>query len=165
MTDSKLPQSKRGILIGIAGGTGSGKTSVARKILDGIGSESVAIVEQDSYYKDLSHLPPDDLRHHNFDHPDAFDRDLLLEHMQVLLNGATVALPIYDYTRHCRTGQFRTVGPHSIIVLEGILILYDQELRDLMDIKIYVDTAEDVRLMRRLRDVVPEHGAHRRGIC
>jgi len=151
-------ESKRGILIGIAGGTGSGKTSVAQKILEGIGSESVTIVEQDAYYKDLSHIPADLRHNYNFDHPDAFDRELLLEHMRVLLAGGTVQLPIYDYTRHCRTGQFRTVGPHIIIVLEGILILYDPELRELMDIKIYVDTAEDVRLMRRLRRDVRQRG-------
>jgi len=149
---------KRGILIGIAGGTGSGKTSVAQKILEGIGSDRVAIIEQDSYYKDLSNIPEDLRHHHNFDHPESFDRELLIEHMRLLLAGGSVRLPLYDYTRHCRTDVFRTIGPHLIIVLEGILILYDRELRDLMDIKIYVETAEDIRLMRRLRRDVRERG-------
>ncbi len=156
MTLNILP--KRGLLIGIAGGTGSGKTSVAQKILEGIGSEDIAIIEQDSYYHDLSHVPEYALQHHNFDHPEAFDHELLLEHMRILLAGGTVQLPIYDYSRHCRTGKFRPVGPHSIIVLEGILILYDAALRDLMDIKIYVDTADDIRLLRRLRRDVRDRG-------
>lgn len=158
MLEVNSPNSKRGILIGIAGGTGSGKTTAAQNILDGIGSDDVAIVTQDSYYYDLSHIPEDALLHHNFDHPDAIDRELLLEHMKDLLAGGTVEQHIYDYTRHCRTGRFRTVGPHAVIVLEGILILYYPELREMMDIKVYVDTAEDVRLMRRLRRDVRERG-------
>ncbi|RJP81149.1 MAG: uridine kinase [Candidatus Zixiibacteriota bacterium] len=156
MPETKSPL--RGLLIGIAGGTGSGKTSVAQRILEGLGTEHVVIIEQDAYYHDLSGIPADVLHHHNFDHPDAFDMDLLLEHMQTLLAGGAVQLPIYDYTRHCRTGQFRTVGPHRVVVLEGILILFEPRLRDLMDIKIYVDTADDVRLMRRLRRDVRERG-------
>ncbi|MFH1862323.1 MAG: uridine kinase, partial [bacterium] len=103
--DSAL--TKKGILIGIAGGSASGKTTVAKKMLEGIGSESVAIVAQDSYYRDLRDIPEDILHHHNFDHPDAFDRDLLLQHMEILLAGGVVQLPIYDYTRHCRTGEYR----------------------------------------------------------
>lgn len=153
-----MMNSKRGILIGIAGGTGSGKTSVANKILEGIGSSDVAIIEQDAYYKDLSHVPADALAHHNFDHPDAFDRELLLDHLRTLLEGGSVQMPVYDYNRHCRTGQYVVVGPHRIIVLEGILILDDPGLRELMDIKIYVDTDDDIRLMRRLRRDVRERG-------
>jgi uridine kinase len=150
--------SNRGILIGIAGGTGSGKTSVAAKILEGIGSGDVAVIEQDAYYQDLSHLPLETRGLHNFDHPDAFDHNMLLEHLRVLLAGGSVQMPVYDYNRHCRTGQYRLVGPHRIIVLEGILILDDPDLRELMDIKIYVDTDDDVRLMRRLRRDVRERG-------
>ena len=150
--------SNRGLLIGIAGGTGSGKTSVAAKILEGIGSDDVAIIEQDAYYKDLSGIPADARGRHNFDHPDAFDRELLLDHLRALLSGGSVQRPVYDYNCHCRTGEYHVVGPHRIIVLEGILILYDPELRDLMDIKIYVDTDDDVRLMRRLRRDVAERG-------
>ncbi|MCX6640328.1 MAG: uridine kinase [bacterium] len=158
MIDSSLDSTPRGILIGIAGGTGSGKTTVSKKILEGIGSSDVTIVAQDAYYRDLSHIPHDARHHNNFDHPDAFDREMLLEHVHALLNGGSVQLPIYDYTRHCRTGEYRTIGPHAVIVLEGILILYDPALRDLMDIRIYVDTAEDIRLIRRLRRDVQERG-------
>jgi uridine kinase len=148
----------RGILIGIAGGTGSGKTTVSEKILEGIGPGDVTIVAQDAYYRDLSHIPHDSRLHHNFDHPDSFDRELLLDHVHTLLHGGLVQLPVYDYTRHCRTGEYRTIGPHAVIVLEGILVLYDPELRELMDVRIYVDTAEDIRLIRRLCRDVQERG-------
>ncbi len=154
----KSNPAKRGILIGIAGGTGSGKTTAARNILNGIGSEDVAIVTQDSYYYDLSHLSREELLRHNFDHPDAIEWKMLVEHMKVLLSGGTVQQHVYDYSRHVRTGEFRTVGPHAVIVLEGILILYYPELREMMDIKIYVDTADDIRLMRRLRRDIQERG-------
>lgn len=150
--------SQKGILIGIAGGTGSGKTTAAQNILNGIGSKDVAIVTQDSYYYDLSQLSQSELLHHNFDHPDAIEWKLLVEQMKILLSGGAVQQHIYDYTRHVRTGRFRTVGPHAIIVLEGILILYYPELREMMDIKIYVDTADDVRLIRRLRRDIQERG-------
>ncbi len=149
---------KRGILIGIAGGTGSGKTTAAANILNGIGSDKVGIVTQDSYYHDLSHLTPDDLLHHNFDHPDAIEWNLLLEHMRILLSGESAQQHIYDYSTHTRTGEFRVIGPHTVIVLEGILILDNTELREMMDIKIYVDTADDVRLMRRLKRDVRDRG-------
>lgn len=149
---------KRGILIGIAGGTGSGKTTAAKNIIDGLGSDDVAIVTQDSYYHDLSHLSPEDIRQHNFDHPDAIDRKMLVEHMKTLLTGGTVQQHVYDYSRHVRTGEFRTVGPHTITVLEGILVLYYRELREIMDIKIFVDTDDDVRLMRRLRRDIRDRG-------
>ena len=158
MPKGKILENKRGILIGIAGGTGSGKTTAALNILDGIGSRDVAIVAQDSYYYDLSHIPEDARPRQNFDHPDAIEWDLLVEHMKALLAGGSVQQQIYDYTHHCRTDRFRTVGPHAIIVLEGILILYHSELREMMDIKVYVDTADDIRLMRRLARDVRERG-------
>jgi uridine kinase len=149
---------KKGILIGIAGGTGSGKTTAAKNIIEGIGSEDVAIVTQDSYYYDLSHLKKDELHYHNFDHPDAIEWDLLLEHMRTLLAGGVVHQQVYDYKTHSRTQEVRTIGPHTVIVLEGILILYHRELREMMDIKVYVDTADDVRLIRRLKRDVQERG-------
>ena len=149
---------KKGILIGIAGGTGSGKTTAAENVMNGIGSDDVAIVTQDSYYYDLSHLSEKELLHHNFDHPDAIEWKLLVEHMKVLMAGGTVQQHVYDYARHVRTGRFRKVGPHAIIVLEGILVLYHPQLREMMDIKIYVDTADDIRLMRRLRRDIQERG-------
>jgi uridine kinase len=149
---------KTGILIGIAGGTGSGKTTAAVNIIEGIGSQDVSIVTQDSYYYDLSHLTNDGILGHNFDHPDAIEWELLLEHMKILLSGGVVQQQIYDYKTHSRTDQTRTIGPHKVIVLEGILILSHKELRNLMDIKVYVDTAGDVRLMRRLKRDVQERG-------
>lgn len=154
----KKTSKKTGILIGIAGGTGSGKTTAAKNIIAGIGSQDVAIVTQDSYYYDLSHLKQDELHYHNFDHPDAIEWDLLLDHMRTLLAGGVVRQQIYDYKTHSRTDRTRAIGPHTVIVLEGILILYHRALREMMDIKVYVDTADDIRLMRRLQRDVQERG-------
>jgi uridine kinase len=139
--------SKR-ILIGIAGGSGSGKTLVARTIVRDLGSSRVAIVDQDSYYRDLR----------NFDHPDAFDNELLLTHIKDLLRGRTIEQPIYDYTRHARLKESNTIGDHAVIVLEGILIFVDEELRDLMDIKLFIDADPDIRLLRRIERDIKERG-------
>jgi len=149
---------ERGILIGIAGGSGSGKTLVANNIYAELGSDRVAILCQDSYYKDLSHLPPEERSKQNFDHPDAIDTDLLIRHVKALLAGETIEQPIYDFVTHTLTSDTRTIGPHSIIVLEGILIFDNPELRELMDIKVYVDTDPDIRLIRRLRRDYLERG-------
>ena len=149
--------SKR-ILIGIAGGSGSGKTLVARTIVRDLGSSRVAIVDQDSYYRDLDDIPLADRDLRNFDHPDAFDNDLLKRHVRDLLDGKTVQQPIYDYTRHARLKETRAVGDHAVIVLEGILIFVDEELRDLMDIKVFIDADADIRLMRRIERDVKERG-------
>ncbi len=149
---------ERGILIGIAGGSGSGKTLVANNIFAELGSDRVAILCQDSYYKDLSHLPPEERSKQNFDHPDAIDTELLIRHVKALLAGETIEQPIYDFVTHTLTSETRTIGPHSIIVLEGILIFDNPELRELMDIKVYVDTDPDIRLIRRLRRDYLERG-------
>jgi uridine kinase len=149
--------SKR-ILIGIAGGSGSGKTLVARTIVRDLGSSRVAIVDQDSYYRDLDDIPLADRDLRNFDHPDAFDNDLLKQHIKHLLDGKTVQQPIYDYTRHARLKETRAVGDHAVIVLEGILIFVDEDLRDLMDIKVFIDADADIRLMRRIERDVKERG-------
>ena len=149
--------SKR-ILIGIAGGSGSGKTLVARTIVRDLGSSRVAIVDQDSYYRDLDDIPLADRDLRNFDHPDAFDNDLLKRHVKGLLDGKTVQQPIYDYTRHARLKETKAVGDHAVIVLEGILIFVDEELRDLMDIKVFIDADADIRLMRRIERDVKERG-------
>ena len=149
--------SKR-ILIGIAGGSGSGKTLVARTIVRDLGSSRVAIVDQDSYYRDLDDIPLADRDLRNFDHPDAFDNDLLKRHVKGLLDGKPVQQPIYDYTRHARLKETRAVGDHAVIVLEGILIFVDEELRDLMDIKVFIDADADIRLMRRIERDVKERG-------
>lgn len=149
--------SKR-ILIGIAGGSGSGKTLVARTIVRDLGSSRVAIVDQDSYYRDLDDIPLADRDLRNFDHPDAFDSDLLKRHIKDLLEGRTIQQPIYDYTRHARLKETHEVGDHAVIVLEGILIFVDEELRDLMDIKLFIDADADVRLVRRIERDVKERG-------
>lgn len=146
------------ILIGIAGGSGSGKTLVAKRIFDELGSDKVIIIQQDSYYKDMGHLTLEERTKQNFDHPDAFDHKLLITQLKALLEGKHIDQPIYDYTIHSRRKETRRIGEHVIIVLEGILILHDPELRKLMDIKVYVDTDDDIRLIRRIRRDVNERG-------
>jgi uridine kinase len=148
----------RRILIGIAGGSGSGKTLVARTIVSDLGSDRVVIIDQDSYYKNLEDIPFRDREVRNFDHPDAFDNELMLHHVRELLAGRPVAQPIYDYSQHRRLEETRRVGDHLIFVLEGILIFVDPALRDLMDIKLFIDADPDVRFIRRLRRDLVERG-------
>jgi uridine kinase len=148
----------RRILIGIAGGSGSGKTLVARTIVRELGSDRVVIIDQDSYYKNLEDIPLSDREVRNFDHPDAFDDALLLQHVRDLLEGRSVEQPIYDYAEHRRLAETRHIGDHLIIVLEGILIFHDPELRGLMDIKLFIDADPDVRFIRRLRRDIIERG-------
>ncbi|MGI6127317.1 MAG: uridine kinase [Planifilum sp.] len=144
---------KRPVIIGVAGGSGSGKTTVVRNIcerLEGL----VAVIEQDAYYKDQSHLPMEERRKTNYDHPLAFDNDLLISHLRQLLQRKPIEKPVYDYTQHTRSRETVTVEPRDVILLEGILILEDEGLRALMDIKVFVDTDADLRILRRLeRDV------------
>ncbi|MGH7725436.1 MAG: uridine kinase [Candidatus Eiseniibacteriota bacterium] len=149
--------SKR-ILIGIAGGTGSGKTLVARNLVQSLGSSRVGIVDQDSYYRDLDDIPMADRDLRNFDHPDAFDNELLRKHIADLLAGRTIGQPIYDYTRHARLKETNPIGDHAVIILEGILIFVDEELRSMMDIKVFVDTDPDIRLIRRIERDITERG-------
>jgi uridine kinase len=148
----------RRILIGIAGGTGSGKTLVSRTIVRQLGSDRVVIIDQDSYYRNLEDIPLRDRDARNFDHPDAFDNELLKRHVRDLLQGLPVEQPIYDYAEHRRLPETRRVGEHLIIVLEGILIFVDPELRALMDIKVFIDADPDVRFIRRLRRDLVERG-------
>jgi uridine kinase len=148
----------RRILIGIAGGSGSGKTLVARRIVSDLGSDRVVIIDQDSYYRNLEDIPLRDREGRNFDHPDAFDGELLLHHVRELLAGRPVAQPIYDYAQHRRLAETRRVGDHLVIVLEGILIFVDPALRALMDIKLFIDADADVRFIRRLRRDLVERG-------
>ena len=149
---------KKSVLIGISGASGSGKTLVAKKIYDQLECDNVVIIQEDSYYKDLSNIPYHDRISKNFDHPEAFDHPLLIEQVNDLLNGKTIYYPIYDYTIHSRKKETRTIDPHRIIVLEGILILNEQKLRNLMDIKIYIDTPPDICFIRRLRRDLNERG-------
>jgi len=145
---------KSPILIGIAGGTGSGKSTVTREIYKSITDKNVAIIEQDSYYKDQSNISFEERVKTNYDHPFAFDNELLISHLKDLLDGKSIQKPIYDFENHNRKKETVLVEPRDIIVLEGILILYDEDLRNLMDIKLFVDTDADVRVIRRiLRDI------------
>jgi uridine kinase len=152
------PGNRRGILIGIAGGTGAGKTLVAQSISEDIGSEKVLILEQDSYYKDLRNIPLGERETRNFDHPEAFDRDLLRGHLETLLAGGEAEVPIYDMRTHTRNPQPMTVKGRRIIILDGILILDDPAIRQLMDIKLYVDADPDIRFIRRLKRDLTERG-------
>ncbi len=148
----------RRILIGIAGGSGSGKTLVARTIVRELGSDRVVIIDQDSYYRDLEAIPHQEREGRNFDHPDAFDNELLKRHVAELLAGHPVEQPIYDYAEHRRLAETRHIGEHTVIVLEGILIFVDPELRSMMDIKLFIDADPDVRFIRRLRRDLVERG-------
>ena len=148
----------RRILIGIAGGSGSGKTLVARTIVRELGSKRVVVIDQDSYYKDLDQVPFRDREARNFDHPDAFDTELLARHLRELLEGHDIEQPVYDYSQHRRTNETRRISDHLVIVLEGILIFHDPELRALMDIKLFIDADPDVRFIRRLRRDLVERG-------
>ena len=146
------------ILIGIAGGSGSGKTLVAKSLLKDLGSDKVIIMEQDDYYKDLSHLPLEERAKTNFDHPNSIDSDLLISHLKDLCEHKPIEQPIYDFTTHTRRKETLLIHGKLIIILEGILILDNPELRDLMDIKIFVDTDSDIRFIRRLKRDIVERG-------
>jgi len=146
------------VALGVAGGTGSGKTTVAQSILEAIGRERIAFLAQDSYYKDVEWGADADLLRHNFDHPDALDSELLIDHLAALKRGEPVEVPVYDFVRHRRTRDTRRVEPRAVILLEGILLFAEPRLRRLLDFKIYVDTDPDVRLLRRLRRDLHERG-------
>ncbi|PKK39189.1 Uridine kinase [Clostridiaceae bacterium JG1575] len=146
------------ILIGITGGTGSGKSSIAKAIFQRFGEESIALIPQDSYYKDQSHLAFEERIRTNYDHPCAFDTDLLIEHLHELMAGRSIEMPQYDFTWHNRTSETQTVESRPIIIVEGILVLEDARLRDLLAIKIYVDTDADIRILRRLVRDMEERG-------
>ncbi len=149
---------KKTILIGIAGGTGSGKTSVANAILAEFSSSEVVLIQQDSYYHDLKHLHIDERATVNFDHPDAVDFNEMCENLQSLIDGQTVQIPMYNFNTHTRTDDTLTIGNHHIIVLEGILALFDEKIRNMMDIKLYVDTPDDIRIIRRIKRDINKRG-------
>ncbi|GAE35058.1 uridine kinase [Halalkalibacter akibai] len=146
--------SNKPIVIGVAGGTGSGKTTVAKEIFYQFNEQSIVLIEQDAYYKDQSHLSFEERLKTNYDHPLAFDNDLLLEHLQKLTDGKAISKPVYDYAAHTRSEKVIDIQPKDVIILEGILILEDKRLRDMMDIKLFVDADADIRIIRRLvRDI------------
>ncbi len=149
---------RRPVVIGVAGGTGSGKTTVFQAIVQRVGRARIAYLQHDSYYRDLSHLSVEERAQVNFDHPDALDNDLLAEHLDALCAGQPVAVPSYDFTRHNRTADVRLVQPSPVILVEGILIFAERALRDRMDIKVYVDTDADLRFIRRLQRDILERG-------
>ncbi|MEE9166664.1 MAG: uridine kinase [Candidatus Neomarinimicrobiota bacterium] len=146
------------ILIGIGGGTGAGKTSVAKNIREEVGKGKVVIIQQDAYYRDLAHIPLDERARANFDHPDAVDFDLLRRQMTELLNGNPIEAPIYDFSTHSRREEAGRIKPHPAIVVEGITVLFDGPLRKMMDIRIYVETDDDIRFIRRLTRDIKDRG-------
>jgi uridine kinase len=146
------------LVIGIAGGSGSGKTTVAQEILQRVGPERIAFLQHDSYYKDLSGLPPAQRADVNFDHPNSLETDLLIQHIATLREGKAVEVPIYDFSTHSRTDRTFTVQPRGVILVEGILIFTEAALRELFDVKIFVDTDSDIRFIRRLERDLAERG-------
>jgi uridine kinase len=146
------------MIIGICGGTGSGKTTVANRILESVSKDEVIFLQQDSYYRNLDQMPLDLRNQINFDHPDAIDNDLLVEHLRALKAGEAAELPLYDFKTHSRRDETLHMEPRPIIIIEGILIFAEQRLLAEMDIKVYVDTPDDIRFIRRLRRDVAERG-------
>jgi uridine kinase len=146
------------LLIGIAGGTGSGKSTVARKIAEGLPAESVSVIDHDSYYRDYAELTFEARSKLNFDHPEALDNDLLVEHLQALREGRPVEVPIYDFKAYARLNQRRPLVPTRIVIVEGILVFVEERVRRLLDVKIFVDTDADIRVFRRIRRDLEQRG-------
>jgi uridine kinase len=153
------------MIIGICGGTGSGKTTVANRILESVSKEEVGFLQQDSYYRNLDELPLDYRQIVNFDHPDAIDNDLLVEHLRALKRGEAVELPVYDFKNNARAAETLHLEPPAIIIIEGILIFADERLRAEMDLKVFVDTPDDIRFIRRLRRDIAERGRTVESVC
>jgi uridine kinase len=146
------------VVIGIAGGTGSGKTTVTRNIVSRLGLDTVTTIQLDAYYRDLKDLAPAQRDQTNFDHPDSIELGLFIQHLEVLKAGEPIEQPIYDFTTHTRTEDTVTVVPGEVIIAEGILLFHDGGLRELLDVKIFVDTPPDIRLLRRIRRDIRERG-------
>ncbi|MBT2754634.1 uridine kinase [Mesobacillus foraminis] len=149
---------RKPVVIGVAGGSGSGKTSVTKAIYESFKGHSIMMLQQDYYYKDQSHLPFEERLKTNYDHPLAFDNDLLIDHLNKLLRHEPIEKPVYDYTIHTRSSEVIHVEPKNVIILEGILVLEDERLRNLMDIKLFVDTDADLRIIRRLLRDIKDRG-------
>lgn len=149
---------RKPVVIGVAGGSGSGKTSVTKAIYESFKGHSITMIQQDFYYKDQSELPFEERLKTNYDHPLAFDNDLLIEHLEKLLRYEPIEKPVYDYSLHTRSKEVIEVEPKDVIILEGILVLEDERLRNLMDIKLYVDTDADIRIIRRMSRDIKERG-------
>lgn len=152
------PHSDIPFVIGVAGGTGSGKTTAAQSIIERVGSDKIVYLQHDSYYKELDHLPQDKRLAFNFDHPDSLDTPLMIEHVKQLLAWQPIDVPMYDFAAYARTSEKIHMEPQPIILVEGILIFAEPELRDLLDFKIFVDTDADIRFIRRLQRDITERG-------
>lgn len=152
------------LIIGVGGGSGSGKTTVVRHILNGIGEQNIQLLQHDSYYRDLSHLPLEERMKQNFDHPASLETELMIRHVDALKNGYQVDVPVYDFAAHTRSEETESITPKEIILLDGILIFTEPELRKQMDIKIFVDTDGDVRLLRRIKRDIMERGRDLEGV-
>jgi uridine kinase len=154
----ELPSLGRPFVVGVAGGSGSGKSTLVRALVDSLGRERVTVVEQDHYYRDRSDLALEERRRINYDHPDAIDEPLLLQHARLLISGAAVQRPVYDFARHTRAELTVALLSRPCLVIEGILVLATEPLRELMDLKLFVDTDADVRFIRRLARDLEERG-------
>jgi uridine kinase len=146
------------MIIGICGGTGSGKTTIARAIVGSVGESNVVLVEQDSYYRNLADMPLDERHQANFDHPDSIDSDMLVNHLVRLKQGLSVEMPLYDFKTHTRSDKIEVIAPKPVVIVEGILIFAEARVLDLLDVRVFVDTPDDIRLMRRLKRDINERG-------
>jgi uridine kinase len=146
------------ILVGVAGGSGSGKTTVVEEIIRGLEPQPVSVIHHDAYYKDLAHLPFQERVKVNFDHPDALETALLVEHLAKLREGKAVEVPVYDFSTHTRTRKVSRVEATGVVIVDGILVLAEERLRELLDIKVFVDTDPDIRFIRRLERDLRERG-------
>ena len=146
------------LIIGIAGGTGSGKSTVSRKLAEGLPHASVVVIDHDAYYRDRSDLSPEERSQLNYDHPDSLDNDLLVRHLQEVRAGRPVEVPIYDFVTHSRRAERRRIDPARIVIVEGILVFVDERVRRLVDIKLFVDTDADIRVFRRIRRDIEQRG-------
>ncbi len=146
------------MIIGICGGTGSGKTTIARKLVEEVGAENVLLVEQDSYYRNLIDMPLDERHQANFDHPDSIDSDMLVNHLKRLKSGNAIEMPIYDFKTHTRTDHIERIEPKPVVIVEGILIFAEPRVLDLLDVRVFVDTPDDIRLIRRIRRDIQTRG-------
>jgi len=146
------------MFIGICGGTGSGKTTIARAIVDAVGAKKVVLVEQDSYYRNLADMPLDERHQANFDHPDSIDSEMLVNHLLRLKQGLKVEMPLYDFKTHTRSKKIETIEPKPVVIIEGILIFAEPRILDLLDVRVFVDTPDDVRFIRRLQRDISERG-------
>lgn len=153
-----MTQSQRSFVIGVAGGTGSGKTTISQTLQEMVGAELITYLQHDNYYRDQRHLSPQARADVNYDHPDTLETELLVAHLELLRRGESVAVPLYDFATHTRCRETILVSPAPIILVEGILIFVEEQLRALMDMRIFVDTDADIRFIRRLRRDVEERG-------